>query len=409
MNNKDEVYYKILNFLISTNDDTLIRICKSDILELYGWKIYGPLSILSQIGDDSVCGLMLEILQNTMEGITYDDSTDDIRLVIMTYLKRVKCKDGINVLLKLMDEYQGNKDKLNVISESLSNIGIEIIEPSISFLEKYVISNKNLIVENILIALNSLSDEDLLKIDYQKLFKILHPSPMSFFGWDELIKLTKKLDDRVKPSLTTLLKSDHNREHDFAKECLEARGDNIYEILEKNPVIEIYNLFYNELTDKKNGWEIQGPLLDRQFKPKLPKGNKLSFEHGVESLLASCGFTTLWVDPSGVKGIDIIAFSQDNKYILLLGCTTGVLKDDLDKIFEITPEVRKRIKNSTIRPIICTNLDRDKILKRVEAAEHGIGILSANELSHIFNMSKSGRPHKEILSHILRVSMMLSY
>lgn len=102
-------------------------------------------------------------------------------------------------------------------------------------------------------------------------------------------------------------------------------------------------------------------------------------------------------------------FSRGAAHILLLGCTMGVLKDDLDKIFEITPEVRKRIKNSTIQPIICTNLDRDKILKRVEAAEHGIGILSANELSHIFNMSKSGRPHEEILSHILRVSMMLSY
>ena len=84
----------------------------------------------------------------------------------------------------------------------------------------------------------------------------------------------------------------------------------------------------------------------------------------------------------------------------MLGCTTGVIKDDLDKIYEISQKIENIITYCNIHPIIVIKSRKNEIRRIDDAYSHGIGILSLDELEQIVELSQNGRPHKDIVDFI---------
>ena len=106
--------------------------------------------------------------------------------------------------------------------------------------------------------------------------------------------------------------------------------------------------------------------------------------------------------------MDIVAFSRDKKDVFIIGCTTGVIKDDLDKIYEVSRKITEEMDECKIHPIICIKSRKKEIMRLNDAYRNNIGVLSIDELSKILELSKAGRPHKEILVYIRRYSIGLT-
>jgi len=305
-------------------------------------------------------------------------------------------------LFDLMEYHHGINKILIDISKIISNMGAEILDDVLVFLDKTTKEHKTSISQYLLTALENMDESVIKQLNPDRFLNIFHPEPDRFLWRFQLSKIVHRLNDDIEPLLISMLDSDSKVEYEFSRECLEERGKNIFEYLEINPIIKIYNYFYNELPTRRDKPNLEAHLLGESGGNNLAQ--KQIFEHGVESLFSSCGFSTIWVDPSGVKCVDIVAISQDMNDILLLGCTTGVIKDDLDKLYEVSEKVSRRMEHCDIHPIVVINLEREEIMRFEEAYKYDIGILSANEIRKILDLSRVGRPHKEILASILEIS-----
>lgn len=396
----------LIDFLIRINGSKVKELCARE-LSRYDSTILSPIKILSVIGDENICVEFLNILDNTIKGYDYGDKNTIIHSYIINYLQRVKCKKSIPLLFNLMSIYNSSNDYLSVISKALLNNGESALNPLLDFMEEQVTINKMLIIQNLVTALNEIDENILNKIDIQRLLNIVHPEPSKYIMYEELRNIMIKLDESVEPILITMLKSENDREFRFARECLEKRGTDIYQILEKNPFLELYDLIFLELADGKNKIKIQDLLFDTQTGHR--SRNKLYFEHGIESLFASCGFSTLWVEPAGLKGLDLIAFSPLTNGIYLIGCTTGTINDDLPKLYETTEVIKEKLDKYEIYTIICTNIGKDKIMRIDEAYSKNIGVLSADEVKGMLDLSMIGRPHEEILNYIRKNAIRLQW
>ncbi len=330
--------------------------------------------------------------------ILYDSTTKEIHMCILSYLQKIRCTNSTPLLLELMGVYEGHTDVLSEIARALAHNGSDVIEPILTFLENQIKIHKMLIAQNLLTALNMMDTKNIHQIDYKRLLKIIHPEPYRFIGYETVVELTTKLDESVDTILIDMLDSQEPNEHKFSRECLEKRGRDIYEILGKNPVLQMYEIFFNQLTPRSKGFSLEQPLLDESFRPNFPQKN--TFEQAVESLFASCGFTTIWVDPSRVPCVDIVAFSKDKKHAFLLGCTTGVIKDDPDKMYKVSKKIAEAIDDCEIHPILCVKSRKREIMSLDDVYKNNIGVLSTDELSRMLDLSRVGRPHEEILAYI---------
>jgi hypothetical protein len=161
--------------------------------------------------------------------------------------------------------------------------------------------------------------------------------------------------------------------------------------LVKNPRIQAYNFFDEDLNKLKNYLRGKG------------KDPSEDFEIGVGLLLHFFGFN---VAPYGrVKAIneeiDLIAFVPPSNYIIAVECTTKDLdvNQKLSKFSRRVKELQERLAEFSIIPLIFTTLERGKISASdlSKANEDGIGVVSAEEIQELIEMTSQQRQPNEIL------------
>ena len=128
----------------------------------------------------------------------------------------------------------------------------------------------------------------------------------------------------------------------------------------------------------------------------------------MQNLFSALGFVTLFVDPSGKQGVDLVAFSPNEPYILIIGCTTGVIKEDLQKmnitLNEMEDSLEEICAKYRILPILITS-------KKVEvssadseyAKKNYIAILKQQETTTLLNMLRTNRESNEIIKYVERI------
>jgi hypothetical protein len=146
--------------------------------------------------------------------------------------------------------------------------------------------------------------------------------------------------------------------------------------------------------------------------------DKGEFEWAIASLLPLCGFDTIWLggfEKGGSKkdyyekpkvkgldvgGIDVISgfFTRGKSYILLVGCTTSVIKDDdIEKIVNVKGVLEEGLKIERLQfmPIIFSCKEISLGLKE-SAGKSGVATAGPEKLKDMFRFLEEGRTTKEI-------------
>jgi hypothetical protein len=169
-----------------------------------------------------------------------------------------------------------------------------------------------------------------------------------------------------------------------------------------NPVLAIYNYFFENRAGGlglKALWDTKAKLGDGV------KGTTKKFEHLLRHLLSCLGFITLDVDASGRAGVDTVAFPPTWSYVLLVGSTTGVVGDNLEKLAKTTKDVRAALgelaSKIDILPIVATSMSGETNPKDEEyARKHGIVVLRRSDVDRLVEWATTDRSYKKLLVYL---------
>lgn len=143
--------------------------------------------------------------------------------------------------------------------------------------------------------------------------------------------------------------------------------------------------------------------------------NKDEFEWVVTTLFSLANIPTIWlrnhdqliIDGQTIGGVDGIAYVEwfEQPTLLLIGCTLGVIKDDIETIVNVKETLLKhlRIANLNILPIIVLQKVPSKGV-RSSAKKSGVAIIGLEELKSLLQDVMKNKSVYEILSKIFRIS-----
>jgi hypothetical protein len=154
-------------------------------------------------------------------------------------------------------------------------------------------------------------------------------------------------------------------------------------------------------------------VLDEDFEgltDALRSRKKKLFEPAISMLLHLAGFN---VEPLGGieeglgrRLIDILAFTSDNRYLLVVGCTIeGISPDEITKIAERAKSIARVYSELNeyieVRPVLFTSLADKDISESVKkrAKEDDVVILGQESISEILNRMRSGYSLYDLLSN----------
>ena len=146
-------------------------------------------------------------------------------------------------------------------------------------------------------------------------------------------------------------------------------------------------------------WEAKEKLGD------AVKGKATKFEHPLRHLLSCLGFITLDVDPTRRTGVDTVAFPPSWSCVLLVGATTGVVGDNLEKLANTVKGVRTALgglarKIDTL-PIVATSIAGETNPKDEEyARKHGIVILRQPDIDKLMEWVSTNRSYKQVVTYL---------
>ncbi len=346
--------------------------------------LYRSLIIASEIPDTNLSDKVIDIGKKALLG-WYDGSTDGILQYVCKFFENSKDKLGFSILLEILQKKPSQEVSRALVALADEETANKIID----FLEKS--KNDN----SISYALSALESFDGNYIDISRLLSI--PYLLNFYS-SRLNFIVIKTGKLAKKKLIELAKSNDKNLYEFAINCLREIGislDEISKIFDINPMLQIYDYFF--------GKDYPLDSLNLQDKGGEIKGNKPQvFDFLLQNTLSALGFITLYVDK---EGIDLIAFYPKNLYLLIIGCTTGVLKTDLQSLnlgvrnlTNSKPELTNKLK---IIPVVIASKDFSIHHSDLEyTKENNMCILTRSDLKKLVEMLKTNRDTNYLIEFI---------
>lgn len=354
--------------------------------------------IVCALSSEFISGLE-SVIERALDG-WYDARRIEILKNICDYFGRIKEKKGIPYLLQILKKSNSRNtilfEELSKALASILDAHPEMMEQIWEFLEKHEGHHPS-----ILKALAEMKTH----IDLEKLFSGVKIDWSKWEPKEALKRILINEGDISKPFLLEMIKEKDQNCHSFTLECLEELGVSIEEyskVFEKPPILQVFEFFHRKRKNLhlENLWREQDNLRNPIKGAKMDK-----LEYFMHHFFSALGFVTLFVDPSGKKGVDLVAFHPTKPHILIIGCTTGIIKEDLQKmnntLIEMEETLEELLKKYRTLPIIITskkvmvtNADREY------AGENEIAILAHQETTKLLEMLRTNRTIDEIMDQI---------
>lgn len=360
------------------------------------FKVVYAVKIVTSLSSDFVPELNLVIERTLTDWFAAYEK--EILTDICSYYRRIQDEKSIPHLLKIVKSDFDGEERL--ASKALASV-IDSNPNTITQIWRFLEKEKKYYV-SILIAFGEMVGG----IDLKKLFSTVNIDLTKWRPREALRNIMIKAGEKARPHLLKMIQDRDQVTYTFARECLEEIGISIEEyseVFEKPPILQMYEFFYEHrkrmlLENLENLLKNKDKLRDSVRKPPD------MFEYLIQNLFSAFGFITLFVDPSNKAGVDIIAFSSNRPYILVIGCTTSTLKYDLEKLNMTFSEMKGSLKELfakyQILPMIFASVDVEIHPSDSEyARKHSIAILTQKEVATLYKMLKTNRSH-EVIKYI---------
>ena len=358
-------------------------------------KLVYAVKITSRLASQFLSELEL-VTERALNG-WYDRHNETILKDICNYFGRIKDKRSIPLLLRILK--LGARAIEEVASKALASI-IDSHPKAINQIWHFLEKDKEY-YPSILITFSKMKT----RVDLEKLLSVIDIDLSKWRPKEALKTIIIKVGIQAKPSLFEMIKDKDENKYKFALECLEEIGVSIEEysrIFEKPPILQVYEFFH----EKRKGMLLEN-LWKEQGKLRNPiKGAQMDrFEYFIHHFFSTLGFVTLFVDPSGKKGVDLVAFHPNKPYILIIGCTTGVVKEDLQKMNNTLIDMEESLKELVAKhrtlPVVITSKKAMIAPTDLEyAGANGIATLRQEEITTLLEMLRTNRTSEEIIKQI---------
>jgi len=352
--------------------------------------------LCSKFADEKLLPTMLEVLQKSMRG--YFGGHREIENDICQFLQRIRDLKSLGLLMKLLE--QRSNEYFIPISKAMASI-LDAHPPSVN----YVLDNLASLEHsdrNVMNAILRSFDEMNEPIDARQLLSKI-PTGWQNIPKDVLERILVKGAEKSKPVLFDLLGQDDK--YEFALRCLKEIGisnDELSEIFPAPIVLEIYNFFY---AGKKNPMDLDQIWAQKNGLNQQVPGKKLKrLEHLLLHIFSSLNLVTLNVAPSNGKGVDIVCFYAETLDLLIIGCTTGTMKNDLQTMNSTVNEMRSRIRgfsSCSVTPIVVSSEIASIPSSDVQYAyENGIVIMQRGHIDTLLEMLNTNRQARKVIEFV---------
>jgi len=246
------------------------------------------------------------------------------------------------------------------------------------------------------------------KIDARKLLGSIrinwwskHPSVRT-----SLHRLIVKLGEQSKPALFEILRE--KEKYDFALACLKNIGisnEELSKIFPKPPTLQIYNFLYSKARSSKIPKDLNQLWEQKEKLPDNMPGVTDKLEHLLLHIFAGFNFVTLNVAPLKMESVDIVCFYPKTLDLFIVGCTTGTLQDDLEKMDSLVKKMQAEVpdlfRKCSITPIVASS-EVASISPSNEqyASQNNIVIMQRQEIDTLLEMLNTSRQSKEVIEYI---------
>lgn len=359
------------------------------------FKVVYAVRIISSLASADLIPKLKPTMMRALDG-WYGAWKDDILTNICSYFKRIKDERTIPYLLQIL---RSDFNREAVTSKALASV-IDAHPKAITEIWGFLEKEKEHYLP-ILMALEEMKTS----IDVERLLSLIEINWGQWAPKESLKNIMTKAGKQAKPSLFKMVKDKNEVIYTFALECLEEIGVSIEEyskVFEKPPILQVYEFFHGQREDM---------LLENLWKKQDKLGNPIKnaqmdrFEYFIHQFFSTLGFVTMFVDPSGKKGVDLVAFSPNMPLILIIGCTTGVIKEDLQRLVitlsEMYEALEKLCERFRILPMVITS---KKVIVTDEDSKYAgkseIAILTHEEIITLLRMLRTNRTSEEIIKQI---------
>ncbi len=364
-------------------------------------KILHAVAILSHIADASVERPMIKVLRKLLDGY-YRGYEQTIREGLCSYFERIRSKAAVPALLRGIesgiDEW---------FPKAMGRICDDHPEVQVAILKLYKKADGKPQRDTIkLSCLRTLSAMRKVRPQVSRLAKMVTSNDLQYTSFKaEFRNVLLRSPKEAKPLLLEMLRGENEVLYEFGLEVLKEMQVPVEEVAQAigiNPVLAIYKYFFGERPGGlglRTLWEAKAKLGENVG------GTTKKFDHLLRHLLSCLGFVTLDVDPSGKMGVDTIAFPPRWSYVLLIGSTTGVIGDNLQKLAETLVRLRAALdrlaRKIDILPIIATSMAEEiNPTDKEYARSHGIVVLQQSDIDQLVDWVHTNRSYGKLLAYL---------
>jgi len=369
-------------------DSSVDRIC----------AIIFSVKLCAKFADATLMTNMLDVLDKSMKGY-FDGHSNEIEQEVCKYIERVKDQQSLYPLLNLLK--QRTSYETSPIRKALASV-LDANTSCIEYVFERVYDERD---RNVIDTILQSFIEMEKKIYIRKLLQMIRINWWSKYPTATYMhQLLVKHGEQSKPLLLEIVRQNEKRE--FALQCLKEIGVSSEELLQIFPkplMLQIYNFLYEG--SRKFPKDLNSLWKEKEKLGESLPGKITWLDHLLLHVFAGFNFATLVADPSqSAKGVDIVCFYPETLDLLIIGCTSGILKNDLANMDASVKKMRKEIidlEKCSITPIVvCSEVASISKSDEQYAAQNNIIIMQRNNIDVLLEMLNTNREGMEAIRYI---------
>jgi hypothetical protein len=360
--------------------------------------------LIAKFGNNKLLPNVLKVLEKSEKGY-FNGSNVEIEEEICQFIGRLTDVQGIAPLLKLL-KMRASKDQQyhNVITalarvlDSNPNYVADILE---------VIYDERRDEKVVSAILRTIASMEKPKVDVRKLLANLRIDWLrSHMSRDPIKDILIRGGKTSKPVLFEILREDDSRKYDFALQCLKEIGistDELASIFPQLPMLQIYNYFFKG--NRKFPVDLNQIWREKQKLGDNVPGNTKLLEHLLLHIFAGFDFVTMNLGPFNVIGVDIVSFYPETLDLFIVGCTIGVIKDDLAKMDALVKKMKIEMpslfEKCAVTPIVvCSEIASISHSDKEYADQNRIVILQSTQIDTLLEMLNTSRKSSAVIDYL---------